>query len=67
MTKADVEKKLAEVQEKDRQVRALVKEGKSLDEVKAAMNVPAPAAGGRGPRFASFAETDYQELTAKKQ
>jgi cyclase len=64
-TKADVEKKLAEVQDKDKQIRSLVAQGKSLDDVKQAMNVPAPAPGGRGPRFPSFAEADYNELTKK--
>lgn len=65
MFKADVEKELGAVQAEDKQVRALVAQNKSLDEVKVALKVPEPATGGRGPRFASFAETDYQELTAK--
>jgi len=35
-TKADVQKKLAEVQEKDTKIKALVAQGKSLDEVREA-------------------------------
>jgi cyclase len=64
-TKADVEKELADVRNKDKQVRALVAQGKSLDEVKQALGVTAPAPGVPGPRFPSFTETDYQELTKK--
>jgi cyclase len=64
-TKADVQKTLARVEDEDKQVKALVAQGKSLDDVKQAMGVAAPAPGGRGPRFPSFAETDYQELTKK--
>ena len=41
-------------------VAALVKEGKSLDEVKAAMGVPAGAA-----RFPSLAEVVYREQTER--
>jgi cyclase len=68
-TKADVQKKLEEFQEKDIKIKALVAQGKTLEEVKEAMGVvtppPAPPGGGGPPRFASFAETDYQELTKK--
>ena len=49
-------------------IASMVKEGKSLDEIRAATgDVPRPtAAGGRGPAFASFTDVVYQELTKKR-
>jgi cyclase len=69
LTKANMQKEVAKYEAEDTQIKALVKQGKTLDEVKTAMGVSAPptsAAGGRGgPRFPLFPETDYLELTKK--
>jgi glyoxylase-like metal-dependent hydrolase (beta-lactamase superfamily II) len=47
---------------------AMVKDGKSVDEIRVATrDAPRPAAGaGRGPAFASFTDVVYQELTKKR-
>ena len=60
-TKADVESRLAAVTKKREQIAALVKEGKSLDEIRTAVGDPAPAPGAGG--FASFTEVVYRELS----
>ncbi len=66
-TRADLEKRLADAQARRAKIQELVAQGKSLDDVKTALGeAPAAApAGGRGPRFASFTEVVYQELTKK--
>lgn len=66
-TKAQVQQRLAATQEKLAKIQAMVKQGKSLDDIKKAMGEPteAPAGRGRGPAFASFTDTTYQELTKK--
>ena len=52
-----------------KKIKDLVAQGKSLDEIKAAVGDPPPAqgkGGGRGgPAFPSFTEVVYQELTKK--
>lgn len=64
--KADIEQRLAAVKERRAQIQSLVSQGKTLDEIKQQLGeTAAPAAGGRGPRFASFTEVVYQELTQK--
>jgi cyclase len=65
-TNADVQARLTRAEEKRAKIKALVAEGKTLDEVKSAVGDPPPApAGGRGPNFASFTEVVYKELTKK--
>jgi len=66
-TRADLEKRLADAQARRAKIQELVAQGKSLDDVKTALGETAApaAAGGRGPRFASFTEVVYQELTKK--
>jgi len=59
-TKAKIEERLSSVSRKREQVAALVKEGKSLDEIRTAVGDPAPGSGGG---FASFTEVVYRELT----
>jgi glyoxylase-like metal-dependent hydrolase (beta-lactamase superfamily II) len=65
--KASIEKRLAGAEAKRAKIKELVAQGKTLDEVKAAVDPPAaaPAAGGRGPGFASYTTVVYQELTKK--
>jgi cyclase len=68
MDKAAVQKKATDVAAKRVKIKELVAQGKSLDEIKAAVGDPPPAqgkgGGGRGgPGFASFTEVVYQELT----
>lgn len=67
LTKGAVQKKATDVAAKRVKIAALVKQGKSLEEIKTAVGDPPPAQGkgGRGPAFASFTEVVYQELTKK--
>ena len=67
-TKAGIQKRLADTEAKRAKIKAMVAQGKSLDEIKAAVDPPTPATapgGGRGPNFASFTEVVYKELTKK--
>jgi cyclase len=65
-SKAAIQKRLDDVSAKRAKIKELVAQGKSLDEIKAAVDPP-PAAGrggGRGgPGFASFTEVVYREST----
>lgn len=60
-TKAQIEERLKTISEKRAKIVAMVKEGKSLDEIKTAMGDPPAAAGGRGPAFPSLTEIVYNE------
>lgn len=65
-TKAAIEKRLADASTKRAKIKEMVSQGKSLEEIKAAVDPPPAAgrAGGRGgPAFASFTEVVYRELT----
>jgi cyclase len=66
-TKAAIEKRLTDAEAKRAKIKDLVAQGKSLDEIKAAVDPPpAPGRGGRGgPAFATFTEVVYRELTKK--
>ena len=66
-TKDEVQRRLDATKARRAQIQSLVAQGKSLDEIKQQFgeNAPPPPAGGRGPRFASFTEVVYQELTKK--
>jgi glyoxylase-like metal-dependent hydrolase (beta-lactamase superfamily II) len=65
-TKTDIEQRLASVKERRAQIQSLVTQGKSLDDIKQQLGESAaPAPGGRGPRFPSFTDVVYQELTRK--
>ena len=65
-TKADLQSVLKATEEKRAKIGSMVKDGKSLDEIRAATgDIPRPAAGGRGPAFASFTDVVYAELTKK--
>lgn len=60
-TKADLQKRLAYTQNERNQIASMVKEGKSLDEIRKAVGDQS-AAGGR---FPSFTQVVYEELTKK--
>lgn len=65
-TKADIQQRYDAVKARRAQMVDLVKQGKSLDEIKQQFGETAtPAAGGRGPRFPGFTDVVYQELTRK--
>jgi cyclase len=66
--RAVIQKRLVGAEEKRAAIEKLVAEGKTLEEVKAAVDPPAaapPTGGGRGPGFASYSQVVYQELTKK--
>jgi len=78
VTKADLQRKLNATTERRNKIASMIKEGKSIDDIKAALpDAPAPgapargtgappaaAAAGRGaPAPLTFVETAYQELT----
>ncbi|MBN1940009.1 MAG: MBL fold metallo-hydrolase [Candidatus Aminicenantes bacterium] len=64
-TKADLRALLTTLEEKAAKVKAMVAEGKTLDEVKAAFGLQ-PAAGSQPSRWPSFVENIYLELAGKK-
>ena len=66
-TKAAIQKRLADATAKRAKIKELVAQGKSLDEIKAAVDPPpAQGRGGRsGPQFATFTEVVYKELAKK--
>ncbi len=62
----ELQKAIADLEARQTQVKTLVDQGKSLDEIKAALNVKdAPEVAGR-PRRPSLVEIIYLELTEKK-
>jgi glyoxylase-like metal-dependent hydrolase (beta-lactamase superfamily II) len=78
VTKADLQRKLNATTARRNKVATMIKEGKSIDDIKAALpDAPAPgapargtgappaaaAAGRGGPAPLTFVETAYQELT----
>lgn len=63
-TKAQVQARLKNAETKRAKIEAMVKDDESLDEIKSALGESAPA-DGNAPRFPSFTETTYQELTGK--
>ena len=79
LTKADLQRKVTAVTERRNKIAAMAKEGKSLEEIKAALpDAPAPGraaappaaaaaapAAGRGP-VVGFVDAVYAELTKKK-
>src|SRR5215469_5746849 len=68
MSKADVQKKLALVQEKYDKVKAMVAQGKSLDEIKTSLReptTPSPPNANGTPAFPTLTEVIYKELSKK--
>jgi len=68
MTKAQVQKKLELIQDKYKKIKAMVAQGKSLDEIKTSFGEPtappAPNPNG-GPVFPTLTEVTYKELSKK--
>src|SRR3954447_7505322 len=62
-TKADIQERIRKTEAKRAKIKELVAQGKSLEEIKAAVGDPAPNPSGGGPNFASFTEVVYKELT----
>jgi glyoxylase-like metal-dependent hydrolase (beta-lactamase superfamily II) len=64
-TKADVQQRLAKVQARREEIKKLVAQGKSLEQVKQALGeTDTPAAPG-APQFPSYTTVVYNELTKK--
>ena len=65
-SKSDIQMRLTNTAAKRAKIKELVGEGKSIEEVRAAVGDPPPAApGGRGPNFASFTTVVYNELSKR--
>jgi cyclase len=64
--KKAVEALIAQIEQKQAKVKALVKEGKTLDEVKNAFTGVDPSAAAGNRRWPSLVEIIYRELTEKK-
>jgi len=68
MTKADVQKKLDLIQDKYNKIKAMVAQGKSLDDIKTSFGEPtaAPQPGPNGaPPAATLTEIMYKEVSKK--
>jgi len=63
--KPQIQTLLASVEEKQARVKELIAQGKTLDEIKRAFNIPEPDAPG-GRRWPSLVEIIFQELSTKK-
>ncbi len=66
LTKDELKTVLASIREKQAKIAALVKEGKTLAEVKTVFGIPEAPAGSAGRGWPSLVETIYLELTEKK-
>jgi cyclase len=65
LSKKDIEGLMTSIEEKQEKIKALIKEGKTLDEVKKTFNVEArPSPSGR--RWMSLVEVIYLDITEKK-
>ena len=65
ITRAEVETLIRSIEMKQARIKALIAEGKSLDDIKKIFQVQDQAATGR-PQFMSLVEVIYLELTEKK-
>jgi glyoxylase-like metal-dependent hydrolase (beta-lactamase superfamily II) len=63
-TRAQIEDRLKSTEAERAKVIEMAKAGKSLEEIETALG-QAPAAGAQRPRFPSFAEVVYREVTGK--
>lgn len=62
-TKADVRQKLAQFQQQYEDIKAMIAQGKNLDEVEEAMAVNITAPLAKGLKMPSFASVAYHQLT----
>lgn len=62
LTRTEVEGALKSLQDKQEKVKAMVREGKSLDEVKQAFGIPTNPAKPGGMNFPSLVEVMYREF-----
>jgi cyclase len=65
VTKGDIEGEMKMLQEKQDKIRTMIKEGKSLDDVKTAFGIPTTPAKPGGMSFPSLVEVIYLELSGK--
>jgi cyclase len=65
-TKEDIRKFVAGVEEKQEKIAAMVRAGKSLDEVKTAFQIDTQPARQGAPRWPSFVEVIYLDITQRK-
>jgi cyclase len=68
MTKADVQKKLDLIQDKYNKIKAMVAQGKSLDEIKTSLGeptAPPPPNANGAPPAATLTEIMYKEVSKK--
>jgi cyclase len=63
--KSDIEAEMKSLQEKQEKVKSLIREGKSLDEIKTAFGIPVTVAKPGGFSFPSLVEVMYLELSGK--
>jgi cyclase len=64
-TKAEIERRLADAEAKRAKIKDLVAQGKSLDEIRAAVGDRPLAPGQPGANFPTFTQVVYEELTKK--
>jgi cyclase len=65
-TKADIETRLKNTEEKRNKIKAMLAQGKSVDEIRTAVGDPAPVTTpGRGPAFGSLVDIVNQESMQK--
>ncbi len=66
LAKSDIQTELKSIEDKQARIRAMIQEGKSLDDVKKAFGVEERSGAPAGRRFASLVEVIYLDLTEKK-
>jgi glyoxylase-like metal-dependent hydrolase (beta-lactamase superfamily II) len=66
LTTADLQGLLSAIKEKQAKVKALIAEGKSLEDIKAAFGIADQAGATAGRRFPSLVEVIYFDLTGKR-
>lgn len=64
-SKDEINARISKAAAKRARIVELIGQGKSLDEIKAAVGDPATTPGGSGPNFPTFTEVVYQESTKK--
>jgi glyoxylase-like metal-dependent hydrolase (beta-lactamase superfamily II) len=65
LKKSDIQGLLSSIEEKQAKIRALIQQGRSLEEIKTAMGV-APAPSGGAQRRPGYIEILYQDLVGKQ-